>query len=223
MFPGILAPSLVPAGPGPGINHAFPDQAALVHWPRHYRGQWLMPFWLQARHPKPLPAHQPGQHFDYNTFWKTPKPKEKEWLNIKSQNYWSSVEIPLPHDDERCWDSKCSPDGSGCREMVKYWRVTSWDCMILCALFAAAKNCKVLYMYGGSTQPVWRCIRFEQMGAVAVNIKTCSAKKANTRCRFCCDVGSCGSVAYWWEIHTIWKETRGFKVDTLGGETLIWI
>ena len=26
-------------GPGPGINHAFPDQAARVHWPRHYRGQ----------------------------------------------------------------------------------------------------------------------------------------------------------------------------------------
>ena len=39
MFPGILAPGLVPAGPGPGINHAFPDQAARVHRPRHYRGQ----------------------------------------------------------------------------------------------------------------------------------------------------------------------------------------
>ena len=39
MFPGMLAPRLVPGGPGPGINHAFPDQAARVHWPRHYRGQ----------------------------------------------------------------------------------------------------------------------------------------------------------------------------------------
>ena len=39
MFPGILAPGLVPGGPGPGINHAFPDQAGLVHRPRHYRGQ----------------------------------------------------------------------------------------------------------------------------------------------------------------------------------------
>ena len=39
MFPGILAPGLVPGGPGPGINHAFPDQAARVQRPRHYRGQ----------------------------------------------------------------------------------------------------------------------------------------------------------------------------------------
>ena len=184
MFPGILAPSLVPAGPGPGINHAFPDQAALVHWPRHYRGQWLMPFWLQARHPKPLPAHPPSQHFDYNTFWKTQKPIK----TIKNQNpikpeipkldeiqamtvwnlmtwkyfvlcfqqpsildkvfdvernthfNWSPDESPLLYDDELCWDSKCSPDGSGCVEMVKYGRVISCYSMILCGAVYCMKQ-----------------------------------------------------------------------------------
>ena len=74
MFPGILAPGLVPGGPGPGINHAFPDQAARVQRPRHYRGQWLMPFWLQTHQTKPLAA---AHHHPANTLTTTPSANTK--------------------------------------------------------------------------------------------------------------------------------------------------
>ena len=90
--------------------------------------------------------------------------------------------------------------------------------MLCGAVCVAWNNFLVLYVYGGSSEPVWRWIRFEQLGAVVVNIKTCLAKKQTIVVFF---AEMLGRVAVLWTAeNTYYTEIvrdGWFQGDTIGG------